>query len=99
MAKTFIQKADAESKKRGFVDFSKQVSSGNKILEKAKKNEKNEICIYAVISSLTISYGQITAVSLHAASKVSIKINLLVSLRFNSYIWVYEPVLLSAEDR
>ena len=37
VAKTFIQKADAETKKRGSVDFSKQVSSGNKILEKAKK--------------------------------------------------------------
>ncbi len=64
-----------------------------------QKNKKNEICIYAVISSLTISYGQITAVSLHAASKVYIKINLLVSLRFNSYTWVYEPALLSAADR
>lgn len=36
VAKTFIQKADAETKKRGSVDFSKQVSSANKILEKAK---------------------------------------------------------------
>jgi len=37
VAKTFIRKADAETKKRGSVDFSKQVSSANKILEKAKK--------------------------------------------------------------
>jgi hypothetical protein len=37
VAKTFIQKADAETKKRGSVDFSKQVSCANKILEKAKK--------------------------------------------------------------
>ena len=37
VAKTFILKADAETKKRGSVDFSKQVSSANKILEKAKK--------------------------------------------------------------
>ena len=36
VAKTFIRKADAETKKRGSVDFSKQVSSANKILEKAK---------------------------------------------------------------
>jgi hypothetical protein len=36
VAKTFIRKADAETKKRGSVNFSKQVSAANKILEKAK---------------------------------------------------------------
>jgi hypothetical protein len=36
VAKTFIRKADVETKKRGSVNFSKQVSAANKILEKAK---------------------------------------------------------------
>jgi len=36
VAQTFIRKADAATKKRGSVDFSKQVSSANKIMEKAK---------------------------------------------------------------
>ncbi len=81
-----------------FFDNGKLVVLLNGFIKKTQKTPKNEICIYAVISSLTISYGQITPVSLHAASKASIKINLLVSLRFNSYTWVYEPALLSAAD-
>jgi hypothetical protein len=36
VAQNFIRKAVAATKKRGSVDFSKQVSSANKILEKAK---------------------------------------------------------------
>lgn len=36
VAKTFIREADAATKKRGSVDFSKQVTAANKILEKAK---------------------------------------------------------------
>ena len=35
-AKAFIRKADAKSKKRATVDFSKQVAASNAILEKAK---------------------------------------------------------------
>lgn len=36
VAQNFIRKADAAIKKRGTVDFTKQNSSANKILEKAK---------------------------------------------------------------
>ena len=36
VAQNFIRKADAATKKRGSVDFGKQISSANKILEKAK---------------------------------------------------------------
>jgi len=36
VAQTFIRRADAATKKRGSQDFSKQVTSANKILEKAK---------------------------------------------------------------
>lgn len=35
-AKAFIQKADAKSKKRATVNFSKQVTASKAILEKAK---------------------------------------------------------------
>ena len=35
-AKAFIRKAEAKSKKRGTVDFSRQVMACNAILEKAK---------------------------------------------------------------
>jgi hypothetical protein len=35
-AKAFIKKADAKSKKRATVDFSKQVLVSNAILEKSK---------------------------------------------------------------
>jgi hypothetical protein len=97
VAKNLSEKLMLKQKKEVLWIFQSKFHARIKYWEK-QKNEKNEICIYAVISSLTISYGQITAVSLYAASKVSIKINLLVSLRFNSYTWVYEPALLSAAD-
>jgi hypothetical protein len=35
-ARAFIKKADAKSKKRATVDFSKQVVASNAILEKSK---------------------------------------------------------------
>lgn len=35
-AKAFIKKADAKSKKRATVDFSKQVMASNAILEKSR---------------------------------------------------------------
>lgn len=35
-AKAFIRKADAKSKKRATIDFSKQLVESNAILEKAK---------------------------------------------------------------
>jgi len=37
-AKAFIRKAEAKSKKRATVDFSRQVVSSNAILEKAKRH-------------------------------------------------------------
>ena len=36
IAQNFVRSADNATKKRGSVNFSKQVSSANKILEKAK---------------------------------------------------------------
>lgn len=35
-AQSFVRNADSASQKRGSVNFTKQVSSANKILEKAK---------------------------------------------------------------
>jgi hypothetical protein len=35
-AKMFVKNAESASKKKGSVNFSKQVSSANKILQKAK---------------------------------------------------------------